>query len=234
MNTNNTPEFTIPAVIPARVQQIDTLLGGNTVLLPIAEGCKAPTFKGWQEITASRMNDRDYLSRFVGNIGVLLGKASNNLCSIDIDDDGDIDAFVALNPNLALTLRTRGSRGANFWVRVEGEYPKLTKLTSKDGRDWGEWRADGGQTVIDGIHPNGNAYQRVVDASPATVAFDDILWPEHLVLPWLKSLDDELREKYGQPFSESKNGKLKLNQMFFVGKFAVEHHVLLYPSGGTR
>ncbi|HEY0549876.1 MAG TPA: phage/plasmid primase, P4 family [Verrucomicrobiae bacterium] len=65
-----------------------------------------------------------------------------------------------------------------------------------------------------------------MDASPATVDFDDIQWPEHLVLPWLKSLNDELTEKYGLPYSESKNGKLKLNQMCFVGKFAMEHHVL--------
>src|SRR4051794_40656469 len=75
MNTTNTPAFTIPAQIPTRVQQIDTLLGGDTVLLPIAQGCKAPTFKGWQRITVGAMRDLDYLARFSGsNIGVLLGK----------------------------------------------------------------------------------------------------------------------------------------------------------------
>src|SRR5262245_54735157 len=45
------------------------------------------------------------------NIAVYLGKASGGLCAIDFDADVDLVAFLALNPKLANTTRSRGSRG---------------------------------------------------------------------------------------------------------------------------
>src|SRR5438094_2253807 len=84
---------------------------------------------------------------YVGNIGVALGANSNGLCAIDIDADGEVEPFLALNPQLGSTLRTRGARGAQLWMKIIGEDPKFTKLKTKEGKDWGEWRCDGGQSV---------------------------------------------------------------------------------------
>jgi P4 family phage/plasmid primase-like protien len=211
----------------SRVQQIQSVLGNNAVLLPIASGSKAPTLPAWHQTTLQQMSDPTHLARLnEGNIGVLLGTASGNLCSIDIDNDQDVDTFVGLNPKLATTLRTKGSRGANLWVRIDGDYPKLRKLETKEGTSWGEWRADGGQTVIDGLHPTGQPYTRLIDSPPVVLRFDEIVWPDSLVLPWAKTSYERLVEQFGQPYSEGKNGRVKLNQMFFVGRFADEHHII--------
>ena len=42
------------------------------------------------------------------NIGVLLGQASNGLCTIDCDDDAALEAFLRCNPQLRDSLISRG------------------------------------------------------------------------------------------------------------------------------
>ena len=125
------------------------------------------------------MNDPAYLAQLrTGNIGVLLGSASGGLCAIDIDADDEVQPFLALNPKLSSTLRTSGARGAQVWVRIVGDYPKLTKLKTADCGEWGEWRCDGGQSVVHGVHPDGIEYRRLVDAPPVQIAFSEIVWPD--------------------------------------------------------
>jgi hypothetical protein len=149
------------------VSAIRELIGHDAVLLPIPRGQKAPKIVGWQQRTIKDMGKEDYLSRLAkGNIGVLLGSPSSGLCSIDIDDDCSLPEFLDLNPVLKNTLQTRGARGANLWVKIKGDFPKLSPLVfndrcSDDGDalKWGEWRADGGQTVIHGKHPSGCDYR---------------------------------------------------------------------------
>jgi hypothetical protein len=138
------------------VRFVRELVGMKAVLLPVAKGQKRPTLPDWQNVTIDWMDDAGYLAQLEsGNIGVLLGSPSNSLCAIDIDDDTAVEPFLALNPALRNTLRTKGARGAQIWIRVTDEYPKLTKLKTKAGAEWGEWRADGGQSVIYGTHPSG-------------------------------------------------------------------------------
>lgn len=170
-----------------------------------------------------------------GNVGVLLGNASVledagrtwHLCSIDVDDDASVDAFLAVNPGLAGTLQTHGKRGRNFWVWVEGESPPEIKglcwiatedkdsVTApgkkivKGGRDvdrrFGEWRATGGQTVIYGTHPKGGNYSVLVDAAPVRLRFDEIAWPAGLYLPWLQEkIEEEQRLKEAERVAEMK------------------------------
>src|SRR5207244_4162860 len=82
---------------------------------------------------------------------VLLGKASGRLVTVDIDDKEAVEPFLALNPMLRDSLRTRRVRGCNVWLRVpDGKYPPSCKIKTGDGQEWGEWRADGDQTVIHG------------------------------------------------------------------------------------
>lgn len=130
-----------------------------------------------------------------GNIGVLLGGASGGLCAIDIDEDAGVAPFLELNPGLRGTLITRGARGVQIWVRckVDAElsqrgmpsWPKVYPLSFPDDlvktvvydkvegkevekfspKPFGEWRADGGQSVVAGRHPDGHAYAWLVDAS---------------------------------------------------------------------
>ena len=135
-------------------------------------------------------------------------------------------------------------RGCNFWVRIKGDYPKSCKLKTRTGEDWGEWRADGNQTVIHGEaidrkkgETKPTAYKIINRVKPIELAFDEIRWPEELVLPWsreplsspgAKSLD-ELRRLYGEPYYIDKNG-ISLNESFWAGLFDSENIVLWEPS----
>lgn len=164
------------------LQRIRNLLGPFAVLLPIQRGMKGPVFKNWQRTTVNEAGTPEYEKRLIrhGNLGVLLGRPSAGLCSIDIDSDAAAEEFLALNPRLAKSLRSRGMRGQNVWVRVTGEYPPLSRLVRGDS-NWGEWRADGGQTVIAGTHPSGCSYLLLQEASPVEVRFSDICWPPGVV-----------------------------------------------------
>lgn len=176
--------------LPPRHREILDLIG-PAVLLPITPGTKAPSFGAWQKTTQADMARPEYLSRFGPrhNVGVLQGKPSNGLCSIDLDADEWIAPFLTDNPKLNDTLRTRRSRGCNLWVRITGQYPALRKLhhptrTGPEGKplDVGEWRSTGGQTVIAG-EAEGVPYRIEVEAKPVEIAFADIVWPEFIADP---------------------------------------------------
>jgi phage/plasmid-associated DNA primase len=216
-----------------RVMKLMEFLGQDCVLLPIPIGEKRPRDAGWQKTTPIAARKQDHIRRLeAGNIGVLLGKAGGGLCSIDIDSDESAEEFVGLNPSLAKTLQTRGSRGRNFWVRMDGDFPPLAKMN-----DWGEWRSDGGQTVIYGKHPSGSPYVWVVQERPVTIKFDDIVWPNHLELPWKIKVDsayNNLVDEFGKPWKEIKDKKqneyiVSLNQPFWAGKYQYDHRVLYEP-----
>jgi hypothetical protein len=133
------------------------------------------------------MNDRAYLARLkTGNIGVAQGKVSDGLCSIDIDLESEVAGFLALNPKLAATLRTKGERGCNTWFRdTDGSCP-TKKIKTRDGQNWGEIRANGSQTIIYGKHPSGCHYRFVVQVPPVQIGISEIVWPEHVVHPLKK------------------------------------------------
>jgi hypothetical protein len=106
-------------------------------------------------------------------------------------------------------------------VRIKGAYPKSCKLRTRSGEEWGEWRADGNQTVIYGEaidrkrgETKQTAYKIEHRAPPIELAFDEICWPDELVLPWqnepLGTNDgqslDELRRRYGEPYYTDDKG----------------------------
>jgi hypothetical protein len=127
----------------------------------------------------------EYLAKFERdcNVGVALGKASNGLVTIDFDDECSADCFLEANPLLTTTLRTRGSRGCNIWIRCSGGHPPSQNLKNSPGNEIGEWRADGNQTIISGTHPEGMSYQFVVERPVITVSYDAIIWPESILPP---------------------------------------------------
>jgi P4 family phage/plasmid primase-like protien len=247
----------IDAPIKDSVQAIYDALTGKPVLLCIPTGRKGPLDKGWDQTTWEDTQDPEYQANLRrGNVGVMLGSASKYqdpsgaycLCSIDIDTDEELQPFLALNPLLKDTLVTVGRRGGNIWLWVLAEsYPPFAKLSfaGDDGkadaeRPWGEWRSEGAraadgktrrfQTVIWGTHPEGQQYRRVSEGThPTRVNFKEIVWPNSVFLPWRKSAFEELVERHGQPWFESKNGAMTLNSPFFVAKYAEEHRVLHEP-----
>ena len=169
---------------------------GPCVLLTIPRGEKGPRVPKWQQLTMADMTPAYLAGLNHGqNIGVVLGTASERLCTIDVDNDNRLEEFLSLNPRLRESLISRGSRGGNVWIRVQGEYPLSGKLALA-GEPWGEWRADGNQTVIYGEHPSGCKY-RNNGRKPLEVELEAIRWPAALALPWEKpeaSIPDPLQD----------------------------------------
>ena len=130
-------------------------------------------------------------------------------------------------------------------MRIKGAYPKSSKLKTRSGKDWGEWRADGNQTVIYGAamdpkkgETKPTAYKLEHRARPIELSFGEIQWPMELVLPWQTeplAADgeqglDELRRRYGEPYYSDENGiPRSLNQSFWAGLFASENIILWEP-----
>ena len=150
------------------------------MLIPVYPLTKNPIGKKWQLRTRESMRDPIYLRSFVGkNIGVVLGMASGGLCTIDFDRDADIEPFIVKNPRLRDTTRTKRVRGCNFWVYIDGNYPPNKTLP------FGEWRADGNQTVIFGSaidrkkgETEPTEYKFLNPVPPVHIRFDELVFPE--------------------------------------------------------
>ena len=160
---------------------------GEVVLLPIPLGQKAPQRSGWHKTTYADTEKHDYQDDLIqavkrgGNIGVLLGPASARLFALDLDYDELPDQWITRHPWLAHTLRTRGRRGCQFWLRLEAgsQYPnsKAVFRLAEGGQDIGELRLGGNggaQSIIYGIHPAGMPYQIIADEAPREIALSDL------------------------------------------------------------
>lgn len=163
-----------------RVKHLRALVGRDVLLIPWPLGFKATRAK-WGHLTLGELAQRKYLARLErGNIGVATGAKSGGLCSIDFDEPANVEPFLALNPRLKNTLRTRGKRGCNLWVRFNGEFPPSFDPKTVNGRKLCEFRADGRQTIISGQHPSGVSYAFEVEAPPVVLSYAEIHWHENL------------------------------------------------------
>ena len=224
-----------------QLEEIFWLLGGPAVLLEVPGGRKAPNAREWQKLTLDDMTP-EYLAGFNGshNVGILLGASSAGLISFDFDSQEQLDHMLTLNPWLSDTLITRGARGGNAWLRVEGPYPASCDIFSSDPKTKiAELRASGRQTVIAGRHPSGCDY--VNNGKIALrVPFEKIRWPANAVLPWQESapepkahavdVDRKLIKKCGPPIIISARGAILVNQGYFVQRFCLEHLVVFEQS----
>ena len=154
---------------------------GEVVLLPLGKkkGCY---LKDWTKLTvksSSRHNSHLLKSLMVG---VLLGRASGDLITIDCDNDEFMDSLVSANPWLRGTFFSKAKRAGNFWLRMEGDYPDREVNLKVGGEQVGEWRANGCQTAVIGEHPSGCAYINNAN-EPMVVPFSRIIWPDMLECP---------------------------------------------------
>jgi len=166
------------------VPELIRLLGDPAVFIAWPSGVKG-TIKKWGHLTWAEMTP-EYLVRLKdGNIGVALGEVSGGLCAIDWDDEAFVQPFLDLNPLLAETLQTHGARGRVFWVRFQGDYPKRSsRLKLGPTQEVGEFRSNGNQSIVWGIHPDTKKpYQRVVDKPVIRIEFNSIQWPKEISNP---------------------------------------------------
>ena len=216
---------------PTRVDRFTALLGADVFFVPCEEGTKKPLLtyadRAWE--TTQTPEYRALLEKPGTGIAVYLGAASGGLCAIDFDDDADAEAFLALNPALAGSTLSRGSRGCMLWLRIDGEYPASCNPEHKHF----EWRADRRLSMIAGRHPKGMDYVLLRDAPPVRIAFPDIVWPPDWELPWVNTAADELRQKYGQPYYTTDKGEVSgINEAYWAGLFARENIIFFEPDEG--
>src|SRR5437867_4471287 len=142
---------------PSPLERFTELLGEDAFFVPCRWGTKVPLVPYVERPFAGTKAEAycAIFNREPTNIAVYLGKASGGLCAIDFDAHEDLDAFLALNPTLTATTRSRGCRGGMVWLRVEGDYPESC---NPEHRRF-EWRADNRLSTIYGRHPEGMNYQ---------------------------------------------------------------------------
>jgi Bifunctional DNA primase/polymerase, N-terminal len=170
-------------VMSDRISHILELVG-PALLLPWPARSKGGPQK-WKDLQLSDMDESTHLARLAkaGNIGIALGRVSNGLLTIDLDEDSYVTALLKENPLLDNTLRTRAARGCNIWLRCSSGYPPSQKLKEASGAEIGEWRADGNQTIIVGTHPSGCAYCFVVEKPVILIDYNAIIWPNCILPP---------------------------------------------------
>jgi P4 family phage/plasmid primase-like protien len=239
--------------VAPHIKKLYDLLGADAVLLPAVKGEKRPKLNEWQKTTLEDTQEPGYQKQLAkGNIGVVLGTPSGGLCAIDIDDDRDMEPFFELNPRLRHSLISRGARGCQIWIRCVDDskyrqlqipkHPKYWKplkfkpgyrdKVDEEGRSvpgqFGEWRADTGQSIIYGQHPDGHDYSFINEAPVLSVRFRDIVWPPTLdQLPWSDQVDEALTRIYGDPWVPDGDGNPKqMIEPFWAGLFAYRHEVV--------
>jgi P4 family phage/plasmid primase-like protien len=212
------------------LEKFESLLGTDTFFVPCISGTKMPAVTYTQRPFEATQTPayRYALASGEFNIAVYLGQMSGGLCALDFDQDEDLAAFLAVNPVLATTTRSRGSRGGMVWLRVTSEFP--ASCTTKHF----EWRANGRLSTIFGRHPKGMDYTILVEAAPVAVLFADVQWPAGWELPWVGAAErdaaEALAREYGQPFYTNKDGKVNgINERYWAALYARENRVLYDP-----
>ncbi|MBL9160635.1 MAG: hypothetical protein JNJ70_24345 [Verrucomicrobiales bacterium] len=170
------------------IEKIFAVFGMKTVLLPIRYCTKKPFHDDWPNLKFEDTCEVSYCEDLIsGNIGIVQGEASENLVSVDVDSDQDFIDFLKLNPRLSRSVKTRGSRGGNLWLRMTGEYPRVSPVKRLSIEEkWGEFRGTGGQTVVYGRHPSFEDYKILLMDQPQEIVeceFDEIIWPASVIAP---------------------------------------------------
>ena len=117
--------ISLPGSVSAgRVADLERLTGPNTFWVPQKPGTKVPACsyvrRSFEDTKCAAY--RALLEEC--NLAVYLGAASAGLCAIDFDVEADAAAWDAVNPKLAGTLRSKGARGCQVWVRIRGKIEK--------------------------------------------------------------------------------------------------------------
>jgi putative DNA primase/helicase len=210
------------------IASLEKLLGEDVFFVPCEWGTKRPLVTYVERPFEGTKSEayRTLFSIAPVNIAVYLGKASGGLCAVDFDRDEDLAAFLAVNPKLAKTTQSRGSRGGMLWVRIAGEYPESCNSEQKRF----EWRGDKRLSTISGLHPKGMEYQLICDAVPMALPFSEIIWPDGWNLPWLNTGDAKMKQLYGEPFYTNEKGQVAgINETYWAGLHAAENTLLFEP-----
>jgi hypothetical protein len=178
--------------------------GRHPVLLYIPANTKGPKIPGWQQLTYEQTLEPEYQRRLESypNTGVQLG-LNGAPVTIDLDTEAGHVTFLNDNPPFSQTLCTAGGpEGSQFWFYAIGDRPhKVCRISCKANSPLavgarndpdenglvtiGEFRAEGGQSVIRGLHTSESYYRWRQAFPPFQFNLKDIVWHSDFVLSWL-------------------------------------------------
>jgi len=223
------------------------LFDQEVALVAIRPKLKAPVLPSHQKMTIEAVREPDCILT-LGDEGrgtaVLLGSASNGLCSLDFDDPAFDEEFLACNPRFADTLTTSAKRGCNRWFVAEGPIPPSFDIRNPDGGNIIEVRSDKRLTIVTGTHPSGVPYRVTNPSKPIRIRWDEIQFPAN----WPKAKGSgqsprsedttedgglaKVTEKYGEMLFESQQGAIRLNQQSIAAHFCFENPIQYFRNVG--
>ena len=167
------------------IEELRSLFQNRVSLISVIPGTKQMA-QSWATRTDGSYPEANTNDKQLAAMGVAvrLGNRDYSIISIDIDGSTDgglnsevlVSQFMQLNPVARKTMVTTASRGANFWFRLRHHCPKLQKLEHA-GVTVGEFRSDGGLTIIQGLHANQVDHYRFINKAPvAEVSLDELVW----------------------------------------------------------
>ncbi len=124
--------------------------------IPVPAGSKAANLKNWPEIRMTQDEIPLYFGAEPMNVGLNLGKPSNDLTDVDADVD---EAATLADTFLPKTLSSgrEGSPRSHRWFRSPGVVTE--KFKDIDGTMLLEMRSTGAQTLVEpSVHPSGERY----------------------------------------------------------------------------
>lgn len=192
-------------------KQLDKIIlkfGPDVILIPLKARSKEAAIK-WKDLTLEDTQTPEHQAKLLnGEIAVIVGPRSGNVCSLDLDSEQSVADMVDLNPWFSeLTLTSQGNRGLNIWFRFTTPYPKQCSFDI-EGKHWGELRTGpNAYTKICGIHPDSGKPYTLKEDSPLPIPFEMIKWPPYLINKYsiLTNLNstEYLNAKLLNPESES-------------------------------
>ena len=215
------------------------MLGQEAALLPIRASSKAPVHKHHQRVNLGAMENPDWIAGLGDpdcGIAVLLGEASNGLCTLDFDHGNRREEFLALNPQFANTLETAAKRGGNLWFVLQNGSADSFDIREPEGSgNVMEFRGNKRLTIIAGTHPSGVKYRVVNQAKPIRVRWSEVRLPESWPKPGVRAVATEPAEeddgptakppmteagtKYGPPYYVDDKGRVEMNQQSLAAHF---------------
>lgn len=206
------------------IDQIYSLLGADTILLPYTNGRCVLTPDKMFTLTPGATRTPAYQQALHANdIVVPCGKVNRGLCALVLHDLHLLDTFLRLNPDLKGTAATDTPTGLVFWLRSSGFTPPSFSgnLIS--------WLADKESVFVRRCPPADPGWL-VVRAGvplPLNTSGLDFSPSPSLAEHWTLN---RLAHRFGDPFRSTKNRARCLNVEFWCG-YAIDLLQIRYHPG---
>lgn len=206
------------------IDEIYTLLGADTILLPYTAGRCLLTPEQLRTLTPAATRTPAYQRDLLANdIVVPCGKTNGGLCALVVHSVAAVLPMFDANPLLHDALATETPDGAVIWIRAVGVTPPTCRSESLS------WLADDAVVIIRHAPPAQSGWSVIRSGGPA------LLKPIRLDLSADADLDEHffghgIHHRHGDPFVLLPQGGRRVNAGFWAA-YAIRHlGIRFHPS----